>query len=44
MTIIKDGIKSKIDSILLLRRNMASAMEDTPKEEEVYANSQIPED
>ena len=42
--IIKDGIKSKIDSILLLRRNMASAMEDTPKDEEVYSNSPIPED
>ena len=39
MTIIKDGIKSKIDSILLLKGNMASAMEDTQKEEEVYANS-----
>ena len=39
MSIIKEGIKSKINSNLLLKENMASAIEDTPKEE-VYANTQ----
>ena len=42
--IIKDGIQSKIDNILLLRKTMASAMDDTPKDEQVYSNSPIPED
>ena len=44
MTIIKPGIKSKIDSILEFRRNMASAGIDTPQDEAIYTNSQIHED
>ena len=39
MSIIKGGLRNKIDSLILFKDSMARAMEDTPKEE-VYANTQ----
>ena len=41
--IIKEGIQDKIDKILL-RKTMATAMDDTPQDEQLYSNSPLPED